>query len=120
MRVLYALVNGLRYLEAPGSEQVYDHVLGLAALVRQCLEELGFNVITPADPGRHAGNVAFRCEGWQGLSDQLTAARILVWWGQGRIRVSPFVYNNEEDVKKLVEFLKTDGLMGKHRASNPR
>ena len=114
---LYALVNGLRYLEALGSEQVYDHVLGLAALVRGRLEELGFNVITPADPGRHAGNVAFRCEGWQGLSDQLTAARILVWWGRGRIRVSPFVYNDEQDVEALVEFLKTDGLTGKHRAS---
>ena len=106
---LYALVNGLRYLEALGSEQVFDHVLGLAALTRARLQELGLEVITPAETGRHAGNVAFRCEGWHGLSDQLTAARILVWGGQGRIRVSPFVYNDEEDVETLVEFLKANG-----------
>ncbi len=103
---LYALVNGLRYLEALGSEQVYDHVLGLAALTRVRLQELGLEVITPAEPERHAGNIAFRCDGWQELSDRLTAARILVWWGQDRIRVSPFVYNDEEDVKTLVEFLR--------------
>ena len=103
---LYALVNGLRYLEALGSERVYDHVLGLAALARACLQELGLEVITPAQPGRHAGNVAFRCEEWQELADQLTAARIFVWWGQERIRVSPFVYSDEEDLKALVEFLK--------------
>ncbi len=114
---LYALVNGLRYLEALGSEQVYDHVLGLAALTRARLQELGLEVITPAQPGRHAGNVAFRCQGWQELSDRLAAARILVWWGQGRIRVSPFVYSDEEDVEALVEFLKADGLKAKHGAS---
>ncbi len=106
---LYALVNGLRYLEALGSEQVYDHVLGLAALVRGRLQELGFNVITPADPGRHAGNVAFLCKKWQELWDRLTEARILAWGAQGRIRVSPFVYNDEQDVEALVEFLKADG-----------
>ena len=103
---LYALVNGLRYLEALGSEQVYDHVLRLAALARARLHELGLEVITPAETGRHAGNVAFRCEEWQGLSDRLTGARILVWWGQGQIRVSPFVYNDEEDLETLVDFLR--------------
>ena len=113
---LYALVNGLNYLQSLGSEGVYEHVIGLTGLVRGRLEELGFNVITPADPGRHAGNVAFLCEGWQELWDRLTEARILAWGGQGRIRVSPFVYNDEQDVEALVEFLKADGLMEKHRA----
>ena len=105
---LYALVNGLHYLEALGRERVYDHVVGLAAIVRARLRELGLEVITPADTRRLAGNVAFRYEEWQGLWDQLTAARILVWGGQGRIRVSPFVYNDEEDVETLVEFLKAN------------
>ena len=83
---LYALVNGLRYLEALGSEQVYDHVLGLTALVRGRLQELGFNVITPADPGRHAGNVAFLCKKWQELWDRLTEAPDP---GLGRSRSNP-------------------------------
>jgi selenocysteine lyase/cysteine desulfurase len=102
---LYVLRNGIKYIQSIGIERIEPHVLGLAQRVHIGLRDLGLQVITPAEPHRHAGNIVFWYPAWQKLWEELNDAKILVWAGDGRIRVSPFIYNDEEDVDRLLAFL---------------
>lgn len=103
---LYALIHGLDYLESLGERAVYEHVQSLTGMARESLLELGLPVMTPADPARRAANLSFLCEEWESLARRLAEAGILVWCGQGRVRVSPFVYNDENDLERLLDSLK--------------
>ncbi len=102
---LYVLLNGLKYIQQIGVERIESHVLALAQRVHRGLRDLGLQVVTPVDRQRHAGNVVFWYPAWQKLWDELNEAKILVWAGDGRVRVSPFIYNDEEDVEQLLAFL---------------
>lgn len=104
---LYALVKGLRYLKNLGEEEVYAHVMSLR---RQCLEglkDLGYSVSTPEEAGQSGASVSFQSRDWQQLWDLLESKKILVWAGNGRVRVSPFVYNHRDDIDLLLSFLRS-------------
>ena len=52
---IYGLRESLRILLDAGMSDVAARVRMLVKLLRERLEEMGFEVMTPADPQRHAG-----------------------------------------------------------------
>jgi selenocysteine lyase/cysteine desulfurase len=62
-------------------------------------------VITPEPPAERGGNVCFLAEDASGLAARLAAERVLVWGGEGRIRVSPHVHDDRDDVARFFEAL---------------
>ena len=62
------------------------------------LLERGRKVITPEAPAERAGNVCFLEDDGAALASRLAARGVLVWGGDGRIRVSAHLYNDAADV----------------------
>jgi len=70
----------------------------LGARLIEGLTARGRKVITPEAPPERAGNVCFLADDARALADRLAARKVLVWGGDGRIRVSAHLYNDADDV----------------------
>jgi cysteine desulfurase/selenocysteine lyase len=102
---LAVLDNALARLEVLAPEAVERHALGLGGRLIEGLRSRGFTVLTPEAPAERAGNVCFLADDAAGLAERLAGLRVLVWGGEGRIRVSPHVHCDAEDVDRFFEAL---------------
>jgi selenocysteine lyase/cysteine desulfurase len=85
-----------------GIDRVEAHSLALSGEAISGLRELGLQVITPADPHRRAGNVAFLHPAGERFARKLADHGVLVWGGDGRVRASFHVLNTRDDVQRLL------------------
>lgn len=90
-----------------GIDQVEAHSSTLAGSAIDGLEALGLEVITPRDPARRAGNVAFLHPRGDGFARALAEEGVLVWGGDGRVRASFHVLNTLTDVDRLLAGVST-------------
>lgn len=100
---LFVLDNALAVHERLDRSAVLEYVLDLSGELRAGLVERGFPVITPEPREERAGNVCFLEPDAKGLADRLAQRGVLVWGGEGRIRVSTHVYNDRADVRRFLE-----------------
>jgi selenocysteine lyase/cysteine desulfurase len=107
---LAVLDNALAHLEVLAPEVVERHALGLGGRLIEGLRSRGFTVLTPEAPAERAGNVCFLADDAAGLAERLAGLRVLVWGGEGRIRVSPHVHCDAEDVDRFFEALDRVGV----------
>lgn len=127
------LNEALSELMEMGAEEIRERIEKQTRRLREGLQELGIQVVA-ADPGgtfgssdqsRHSGIVCFHLsqglEAEKALLRELTENRVFVSLryisGIGGIRVSPHWYNDEEDVKKLLEITTRFLIPGKHSRS---
>jgi selenocysteine lyase/cysteine desulfurase len=106
---IYVLDNALDLFLKIGVPVIERHVLGLSALVWQGVRALGWELMTPYEAEQRAGSVCFMSSDLQAITSGLATRGILVWGdygGVGRIRVSTHLYNNEEDVDRLLSALR--------------
>jgi cysteine desulfurase/selenocysteine lyase len=102
---LAVLDNALGRLEGLAPEAVERHAVGLGGRLIEGLRSRGFTVLTPEAPAERAGNVCFLAADAAGLAGRLAGLRVLVWGGEGRIRVSPHVHCDDDDVDRFFEAL---------------
>lgn len=102
---LYAVHGGASYLRAAGIERIEAHILDLGERLRQGLVELGLPVLTPAPAERRAGNICFSTADGPWLHDGLFARGVLVWEGEGRVRISVHGYNDQGDIDRCLAAL---------------
>ena len=95
---LFVLDNALERSEGLDLGTVERHAQALGARLIAGLTARGRKVITPEAPAERAGNVCFLADDARGLADRLATRKVLVWGGDGRIRVSAHLYNDGEDV----------------------
>ena len=95
---LFVLDNALERTEALDPGAVERHAQALGARLIEGLTARGRKVITPEAPPERAGNVCFLADDARALADRLAARKVLVWGGDGRIRVSAHLYNDADDV----------------------
>jgi cysteine desulfurase/selenocysteine lyase len=93
-----AAVEMLLELPAGAAER---HALALSGSAITALRDLGLDVVTPVDPERRAGNVAFLHPNGEQVADALAALGVPVWGGDGRVRASFHVMNDETAVAAL-------------------
>jgi len=96
--LLYAMEASIDLILEIGPEAIEQRVLGLAAAARGILRELGATVADGASP-----IVAARFENHDvsALARALAEQRVLVAARRGHLRVSPHLYNNEQDLEIL-------------------
>jgi selenocysteine lyase/cysteine desulfurase len=99
------LDNALARLGRLAPDDVARHAQRLGGLLIEGLRTRGFTVITPEAAEERAGNVCFLADDAAGLAGRLAALRVLVWGGEGRIRVSPHVHCDQDDVGRFFEAL---------------
>jgi selenocysteine lyase/cysteine desulfurase len=102
---LAVLDNALAYLEAVGIERIERHVLTLGGKLWQALHARGLTLLTPEDPARRGPNICFAWHDPAALVRALADRNVLVWGGDGRIRVSFHLYNDDADVERLLAAL---------------
>ena len=56
-------------------------------------------------PDERAGNVCFLAADGQGLAARLAERGVLVWGGDGRIRISAHVHDGADDVRRCLDEL---------------
>ncbi|HEX2482878.1 MAG TPA: aminotransferase class V-fold PLP-dependent enzyme [Methylomirabilota bacterium] len=102
---VYVLDSALRTLAGLDPRVVEAHVLALGGILRAGLVKLGLPVLTPEAPEERAGNIVFATDRCMDVERALRAAGVLVWAGDGRVRLSVHAYNDEADVARALAAL---------------
>jgi cysteine desulfurase/selenocysteine lyase len=93
---------------AVGTREIESHIGGLTDFAVQELERLGWEILSPRDAGEWSGIVSFRNprRPADAVAERLREAGIDVAVRAGALRMSPTVYNDEDDVRTLVSALR--------------
>jgi len=102
---VYILDSALRILDDLDPRAVEAHVLALGGTLRAGLVKLGLGVLTPEVPEERAGNIVFGTDRWTDVERALREAGVLVWAGDGRVRLSVHAYNDDADVARALAAL---------------
>jgi selenocysteine lyase/cysteine desulfurase len=108
------LDNALAALEPLEPKAVLANALDLGDELIDGLARLGRPVITPASRAERAGNVCFLADDAPALAARLAERGVLVWGGEGRVRISGHVHNDAGDARRCLEAL---GEIGRGRTS---
>ncbi|GAA3409510.1 aminotransferase class V-fold PLP-dependent enzyme [Paenibacillus hodogayensis] len=100
--MLYAMKASTDLLLSVGIERIERHVLELGAELIEGMKRIGYKPMTPERPEERAGNISFVCEDGERYADELLKRGTYVWGGDGRLRASIHLYNNSDDVARLV------------------
>ncbi len=104
-----ALTAAVDYLLDLGIENVLAHDLALAAELREGLERLGAEVLTPAEDDRRAGIVIARFPGRDGpeVAAALADTGVIVSPRLGAVRFSFHHFNDSSDVERALAALES-------------
>lgn len=98
---IYALREGLNTILTEGPDHIHATLKPLVRDLRQGLADRGFDLLTPSSPQYASGIVSFAHENPEWLGAQLARQRVIVWAGDGRVRVSIHFYNDRSDVHRF-------------------
>jgi selenocysteine lyase/cysteine desulfurase len=102
---VYVLESALRTLDRIDTRASEAYVLALGGTLRAGLVKLGLTVLTPEAPEERAGNIVFATDRSLEIGRALQDAGVLVWAGEGRVRLSVHVFNDETDVARALAVL---------------
>jgi cysteine desulfurase/selenocysteine lyase len=106
---LSALDASLQYVESVGVEAVNAHCTRLLDRLREGLRRGGYRVFDAAEPEHRSTILGFQAESADAttaLHRKLRASLVAVSLRHGVIRVSPYLYNTEADVDRLLEVVR--------------
>ncbi|HEY7475762.1 MAG TPA: aminotransferase class V-fold PLP-dependent enzyme [Vicinamibacterales bacterium] len=98
-----ALGNSLEFLQRVGVDRISAHNRALAMRIQRELPRLGF---APLTPDESVGSiVSFAVKDREDTARRLTRAKVDVSLGAHRMRISPSIYSNDQDVDALIAAL---------------
>jgi cysteine desulfurase / selenocysteine lyase len=103
---LFALKAGMDFLLSVGVDRLDCELRPLVKALRNGLEEQGLDLLTPAAPEFASGIVSFRCSDAAARAEALAGEGVIVWGGDGRIRISVHVYNDQDDINRCLHAIK--------------
>lgn len=104
---LYAMKFTTDLLLSLGMDRIERHLLELGGTLISELKRLGYEPMTPEEPGQRAGNISFVCAEGESFAESLSKQGTYLWGGDGRLRASIHLYNNSADIAKLLGQLST-------------
>ena len=102
---MYALREGLGLLSTVGVERIELVLRPLVSQLHNGLERIGVPLLTPPLPELASGIVSFSHPQAEAIGAALEREGVIVWSGEGRVRVSVHLYNDAADVERLLAFL---------------
>lgn len=102
---IYATNYSTSVLLGIGAKKIEQHILELGGQLIDQLTKLGYEIMTPTDPEKRAGNICIVAEQGLEIAENLRKQQVYVWGGDGRFRVSLHLFNDTEEIEKLVHLL---------------
>lgn len=102
---LYALHAALEEVVDLDAEAASAHVRTLGDALVDGLADLGVELLTPAEPARRAGIVAFEHLDFAAIGEALADANVVVWAKDRRVRISFHLYNTPADIETCLHEL---------------
>jgi selenocysteine lyase/cysteine desulfurase len=102
---IYVLRESAAYLQSAGVECIENHLRPLVRQLRDGLAALGLDLLTPPGESVASGIVSFAHPQAERIAGLLSDDGVIVWAGDGRVRASVHLYNDEPDVSRLLSAL---------------
>ena len=103
---IYAGIAGLALIEEAGVEAIELHVRGLNTHLIEGVEELGGRVVTPRPERERGPLVCIAATDEHALVAALSAESIVASSRDGSLRISPHLYNTEDDIDAVLDGLR--------------
>lgn len=106
---IHALGKSIETMLELGMEEIEKRILALSGLAAEAINRCGYELISPQGVGRRSGINCFRSRE-KDIKEVLVGLRkekVSVGFPCGAIRVSPHYYNDESDIERFEEVLKT-------------
>lgn len=102
---LYSMNFTVQLLQKIGIAAIERHVLELGGYLIQGLRNLGLEIMTPEQPEKRAGNISVKHEAGEKIAEWLLKDQIYIWGGDGRFRISLHLFNDTDDIDRLLNGL---------------
>lgn len=103
---ILSLKAAIEYISKIGITQIERRILSLTSYLVEKLHELNLEIISPLKEEKwRSGIIVFKMHNVDEIVRKLEKRRIIVSARGGGIRVSPHLYNNEEDIDRLAQEL---------------
>ena len=102
---IYALKTGIDYLQRIGVDRIHRELQPLVSELRNGIQDLGAKLLTPSDPKYASGIVSLVSDKSEAIGSALQRAGIFVWVGDGRVRASVHLYNDQSDIRHCLKSL---------------
>jgi cysteine desulfurase / selenocysteine lyase len=104
---ILSLKAAIEYISKIGITQIERRILDLTSYLVEKLHELNLEIISPLREEKwRSGIIIFKIRNGDEIVRKLEKKRIIVSSRGGGIRVSPHLYNNEEDINTLIQELR--------------
>lgn len=100
-----ALKASLELQQECGFDEVHNHTLFLTSRFAELFSKRGVKIVSPQGTGETSGIIAVEIENAEEIFKKLRAKDIHVAVRRGFLRMSPFFYNTEEEVKKVINIV---------------
>lgn len=105
---IIALNESVKYLNSIGINAIEKRILELSELLTEGLKQVGANVLSSTDKKYQSSIVSFKTKNTGTLHKQLLDNKVITAYPYRRdtIRASTNIYNNEEDIERLIKLVK--------------
>ena len=109
---LYPATAALEFMLKVGILNIEKYVAEIHSEIRGGITKIGGKVVTPANPEYHGSLLAVASKDENAHVAALEEIGIVTSCRDGNVRISPHFYNNQDDVKKVIDgFTKTSALL---------
>jgi cysteine desulfurase / selenocysteine lyase len=102
---IYALRRSVDFLLERNIGQLDEDLKPVVRALHEGVRQLGVELLTPPDAEYASGIVSFRHPECEQIGALLEEDGVIVWSGDGRVRASVHLYNDMEDVDRLLRML---------------
>lgn len=102
---IYVLRCSIEYLLKIGIQSLDTTLRPLVEHLRAGLASLGVELLTPSEPEYASGIVSFSHPKADWIGKTLEEEGVIVWAGDGRVRASVHLYNDEGDIARYLSVL---------------
>lgn len=109
---IYAMKASMEFLGSLGVEAIDTALCPIVRRLRDGLADQGFFLLTPQEPRFASGIVSFACAQPEQVASELARQGVIVWGGDGRVRISVHLYNDLADIEHCLQAIKKISKIG--------